>query len=114
MYEQIKKQEYASDLQLIVRPSEEQKGYAILDIYSASADTCRAVQTIQTMYGYQRLCVFACHAKDLALVQSGDEAYTVSQGHDDIKAAANVLGSVEKDVVIREIDRNYHGHKKKI
>ena len=114
LYEQIKKQEYASDLQLIVRPSEEQKGYAVLDIYSASADTCRAVQTIQTMYGYQRLCVFACHKKDLALVQSGDEAYTVSQGHDDIKAAANVLGSVEKDVVIREIDRNFHGHKKNI
>ncbi|HBQ74275.1 MAG TPA: haloacid dehalogenase, partial [Erysipelotrichaceae bacterium] len=48
-----------------------------------------------------------------ALISSADEAYTVSEGDADMQELCCVLGSRERDSVIREIERSYHGHRKR-
>ena len=113
LYSRLQRQDDAADLQLHIRTSEEHQGYMVLDIYSVSATKLAAVRTIQKEGGYKRLCVFACHQKDAALISSADEAYTVSQEDADSQPVFRVLGSREKDSVIREIERSYHGHRKK-
>ena len=113
LYAALQLQPYAPYILIRKRFSEEHKGYMILDIYSADANKQSAVKAIQKAGGYEHLCVFACHQKDVSLIQNADEAYTVSQGDAAVKEAACVLGCMEKDSVIREIDKNFHGHRKR-
>ena len=93
--------------------SEEHQGYKVLDIYSVDATKQAAVHIIQRESGFERLCVFASHQRDAALISSADEAYTVSEGDADMQELCCVLGSRERDSVIREIERSYHGHRKR-
>lgn len=113
LYTRMQQQSYAADLQIHIRFSEEHQGYKVLDIYSVDATKQAAVHIIQIESGFERLCVFASHQRDAALISSADEAYTVSEGAADMQELCCVLGSRERDSVIREIERSYHGHRKR-
>lgn len=113
LYTRMQQQSYAADLQIHIRFSEEHQGYKVLDIYSVDATKQAAVHIIQRESGFERLCVFASHQRDAALISSADEAYTVSEGDADMQELCCVLGSRERDSVIREIERSYHGHRKR-
>jgi len=89
----MQQQSYAADLQIHIRFSEEHQGYKVLDIYSVDATKQAAVHIIQRESGFERLCVFASHQRDAALISSADEAYTVSEGDADMQELCCVLGS---------------------
>lgn len=112
LYEELCMQPYADQLHCILRASEEHAEYSLLEIYSAEADKKRAVKTIQKEYGYEHVCVFACHQNDIALVESADIAFTSNEADESIKAIANILNKKEQDSVVRKIDKHYRGHEK--
>ncbi|MEG0377334.1 MAG: HAD hydrolase family protein, partial [Eubacterium sp.] len=105
--------ECGTQLRIVIYPYKKQKGYSIMEIYSAKATRKNAIEKIKRDLSVERIVAFGSTALDVPTFKWVDRGYAVENAIPDLKViASQTIGNSDDDAVIKVMERLFYSKKK--
>lgn len=92
----------------VLRPDGEHPGYALLEIYAASATRPAAAEELRQRIGAAQIAAFGDSERDLGLLEAADISRAVAGAEEAVQEAAGRVLPAGGEAVVREIGRLFH------